>query len=481
MMSQFIAVAALGLLAADGGGMYLPPSETGGSEFQFDPDSRELRQATSKLRQPKPGDLLDARALADDLVFLRRALRKLYPGYPELLQLPDFDVEALFDQHIARLRAGPGRVTFGDSAAALMRELKSRINDRHLNMYGVEVNDGYTEYQTQVTAPAPSLKGCTAPQMSPTTLRIAPVLGVDGRQAQLLTVSAKPQGETLELTCDQGRRFTLKARPSVAREESFFAKPVYEWRRAGDVAIVRIRRFSGPPAALEQLEQLAADYPQHRRYPLIVVDMRGNAGGNDSYAYRWVAQAKRGRWATNWWTLHPTPAFDPWVEWNREVWSALEQNRIDDPTSVARRQELRQRWPRSPAELSLRFEDDQNESQARTPYRGRIVVLVDGKCGSSGESGAQFFRDALGAKLVGERTAGFMEYGNVRALLLPRTHVLVVFATKRNYFSTPLEAVGMPADLYLPPELMEKPVEELLPLLKKVPVGGRRDRGVPGS
>jgi hypothetical protein len=170
-----------------------------------------------------------------------------------------------------------------------------------------------------------------------------------------------------------------------------------------------------------------------------------------------------------WWAVYPTGAFEPWVEWNREVWSALEHNRIDDPASVAIRQELRQKWPRSAGELSVRFSDDQNEGKAKTPYKGRIFVLVDRNCGSSGESGAQFFRDALGATLVGERTAGYMEYGNQRALLLPRTHLLVSFATKRNYFLTPLEAVGMPADVYLPPELMTRPVEELIPLLKKLP------------
>src|SRR4051812_20187017 len=101
------------LLGAESPGMYLPPSETGGTEFQFNPASLDLRQA-AKRHEPRPDDLLDARALAEDLVFLRRALRKQYIGYSELLQLPDFDVEALFDQHIAKLRAGPAKVKFGE-------------------------------------------------------------------------------------------------------------------------------------------------------------------------------------------------------------------------------------------------------------------------------------------------------------------------------------------------------------------------------
>jgi hypothetical protein len=134
MAFGFPLAAFVGLLAADPAGMYLPPSETGGSEYQFNPASVELRQAIKT--EVRKDDLLDARALADDLVFLRRALRKQYVGYPELLQLPDFDVEGLFDEHVARLRSGAAKVKYADSALALFLELKRHIEDRHLALYG---------------------------------------------------------------------------------------------------------------------------------------------------------------------------------------------------------------------------------------------------------------------------------------------------------------------------------------------------------
>jgi hypothetical protein len=456
------------VLAAEPVGMYLPPSETGGTEFQFNPASAELRQAV-KRPEPKGGDLLDARALADDLVFLRRALRKQYIGYPELLQLPDFDVEALFDQHIARLRAGPSKVAFRDSARVLFEELKQHINDSHLYMEGSGDPRGvYTEYQAAITGPAPSLAGCLAPQASPTTLRVAPVLAADGTRGQLLTVSARPQGDTLQLICGE-KRFALKARPLASREEGMFDKPTYEWRRAGQAAIIRVRNFSGPPAEQQRLEQLAADYPAHRRSPLVVFDLRGNGGGNDGYAYRWVKQARRGAWDSASWSVYPVSSFLPWLMWNQEVWASIAQDRVDDPASVARRDEIRKQWPRSAAELSIEFKSAREDNDAKLPYKGRVFVLMDRQCGSSGESAAAMIREGLGATLVGERTAGLQEYGNVRTLALPRTQLVVHFATKRNYFRTPMEAVGQPADVYLPPELMGKPVEALIPLLKKLP------------
>jgi hypothetical protein len=310
----FAALAAL--LGAEPPGMYLPPSETGGTEFQFNPASPDLRQA-AKRPEPRPDDLLDARALAEDLVFLRRALRKLYVGYPELLQLPDFDVEALFDRHIARLRGGPAKVKFGESAVALFGELKKHIDDSHFYLEGAGDPRGkYTEYQATIAGPLPTLSACMAGQASPKTLRIASVLGADGRRGQLLTVSARPQGENLELTCGQ-QRFALKARPATTREDAIFKKPVYEWRRVGDAAIIRIRNFQGPPASLALLEKFVADYPQHRRSALIVFDLRGNGGGDDSYASRWVKQAKRGVWDSGGWSLHPTGAFLPWYSGTR--------------------------------------------------------------------------------------------------------------------------------------------------------------------
>jgi hypothetical protein len=220
------------------------------------------------------------------------------------------------------------------------------------------------------------------------------------------------------------------------------------------------------PADIAQLEQLVKDYVEHRDSPFIVVDMRGNDGGDDGYAYRWIAQAKRGAWQTKTGSVYPVGSFRPWYQWNKEVWNAISEDRVDSDASVKTRNELRALWPRNPDEPSIKFSADQYEGTAKVPYRGRIFVLVDRRCGSSGESAALAFQAALGAKVIGERTAGLLEYGNVRSIVLPRTHLGFQFATKRNYFLTPMEGLGVPVDVYLAPALMTKPAEELIPLLK---------------
>ena len=71
--TSVIVAGLMSVLAAEPTGIYLPASESGGNDYLFNPASAELRQALAALPKPKPDDLLDARAVADDLAFLRRA------------------------------------------------------------------------------------------------------------------------------------------------------------------------------------------------------------------------------------------------------------------------------------------------------------------------------------------------------------------------------------------------------------------------
>ena len=249
-----------------------------------------------------------------------------------------------------------------------------------------------------------------------------------------------------------------------------FEKPTYEWRRAGQAAIIRVRRFSGPPAEQQRLEQLAADYPAHRRSPLVVFDLRGNGGGNDDYAYRWVKQARRGVWIDSAsWAVYPVGSFLPWLFWNQEVWASIHQDRVDQPASIARREEIRKQWPRSAAELSIEFKSAREDNDAKLPYKGRVFVLMDRQCGSSGESAAAMIREAMGATLVGERTAGLAEYGTCGCWRCPGRTWWCSSPPSATTSGRRWKRWGRPADVYLPPELMGKPVEELIPLLKKLP------------
>ena len=61
--------------------------------------------------------------------------------------------------------------------------------------------------------------------------------------------------------------------------------------------------------------------------------------------------------------------------------------------------------------------------------------------------------------MIGERTAGFLEYGEVVTVVLPRTGLFWEMPTKRFYYPEPREAVGIPVDAYL--EDADAPIETL--------------------
>ena len=123
---------------------------------------------------------------------------------------------------------------------------------------------------------------------------------------------------------------------------------------------------------------------------------------------------------------------------------------------------------------------------AGTPYRGRVFALLDRNSGSSGERAAVDLRRALGAVLVGERTAGCMQYGQAVRFVLPHTGLVLQLPTRRFFFEGEVEGlrgevegVGFPVDVYLEDIGME--AEALLPHLGALERAAREARTEAGG
>ena len=86
-------------------------------------------------------------------------------------------------------------------------------------------------------------------------------------------------------------------------------------------------------------------------------------------------------------------------------------------------------------------------------WHGRMLVLVDGGTGSSGESSAWYLKHLLGATIAGAPTRGQIEFGNVAPYVLPASGLLVTLATKHNDYGIPVEMCGFPVDRAIDPRL----------------------------
>lgn len=95
-------------------------------------------------------------------------------------------------------------------------------------------------------------------------------------------------------------------------------------------------------------------------------------------------------------------------------------------------------------------EDDGMIPAGSQPWHGRMLVLVDRRTISSGESTAWVLRSVFGAKLVGGPTEGCISFGHMVPYLLPRSGMAVILPTKQNLYPG-VEMTGIPVDVELDP------------------------------
>jgi len=223
--------------------------------------------------------------------------------------------------------------------------------------------------------------------------------------------------------------------------------PAVEVRTEAGVRCVVLRRLCGDASDDRLLWDWARDSLQHFEQDRIIVDLRGNGGGNDAITLEWIAPVLPSGAAvpgtSTGWYVGDTPL---------GIWNAvamIEASQGADAVPSWHRDHLRHPAPADA--LVVRAEDDYPLPPGTRPWTGRMLVLVDRNTCSSGESSAWILQHALGARLAGGRTGGVIEYGNVVPYLLPASGLHVMLPTKHNDFGQPAEVIGLPVHAELDP------------------------------
>jgi hypothetical protein len=177
---------------------------------------------------------------------------------------------------------------------------------------------------------------------------------------------------------------------------------------ADEVAHLRIRYFDGEgfPAALDSAFRLIRD----RRIERLMLDLRGNGGGVDEYGALLVGQftERPFRYFDRIRVTSIAPGFATWID---RTFAAMRTGTVPSPDGG---------YLVTPALHSGVGEQQPSAS----PYRGRLVVLVDGGTFSTAADVAAHLRSSGRALFVGEETGGTYE-GNTSGLnaliVLPRS------------------------------------------------------------
>ncbi len=486
--------------------MYLSPPLTGGSPYCLDPESEALRGSLKNLRIEDGGGL-SREALAADLSFFAELLAKVYSGHAELTQRYDLAVDAFFAEWAENVRAGAGTIGFEEGFVAGFIRLARFHRDRHLAPIGGDaaLHERPELRVSEFLGPAPpsdvDLGNCRvsesptsesplAYQVLPWTLRRAQRAVARGGRDTCPSGSAKEGGgrttgcgsalepvvavstvgvapESLRLECASSEHALLRRSDPVSRDADGDG-PAYSAKVVGDTTIIRVRRFWGDEADLERLEQLPAEYGLHRGSRRIVFDVRGNGGGDDSTLFKWILQATADPWSQGV-SVDFRAGLGACGEWNALVVEHLLSGEVDSAERVSQRKVAREAMQGAVGQGEvLEVDSGLHQSEAEHPFDGPVFVLVDRSTASSGESVPQYLSLALGAHIIGERSAGFVDFGNVVPFVLPRTGLWVQVPTTRFFNESPQEMVGVEVDTYLDGELIGEPAEALLPVIDRI-------------
>ncbi|MCC5928898.1 MAG: hypothetical protein JJU28_06605 [Cyclobacteriaceae bacterium] len=184
--------------------------------------------------------------------------------------------------------------------------------------------------------------------------------------------------------------------------------------------------------------------------PNLILDIRGNGGGSD-YTYAPISP----------WMYTDTVKIigvDMLAsEGNIEAWKNMFHDYPDLPEEIKEQiNELISKMEASKGSFISQGDDSFITYEEIKPYPKKIVVLIDGEVGSTGE---QFVLEAMQSKkvtLMGQPTGGVLDYANVRRKDLNCMPIGLFYATTRSRRidqGMPVDGEGIRPEVVLTPEL----------------------------
>lgn len=173
-----------------------------------------------------------------------------------------------------------------------------------------------------------------------------------------------------------------------------------------------------------KIKKFVATGTSYKKEPLFVLDLRGNIGGNDSYARSWLKNF-----------------CGKYVDEKRLLSTKLSNyqfvaNGENGSSSVGQ-------WRTSGWSDGTLWETD-----------NLIFVLIDENTSSSGESFTNMLAMGKQVVLVGTNTMGCLNFGNVNQLYLPNSGIKLRFGTNFSFYQSleKTDGIGYFPDLWVEPD-----------------------------
>lgn len=206
----------------------------------------------------------------------------------------------------------------------------------------------------------------------------------------------------------------------------------------------------------------------------IVIDLRGNGGGDDSIAFEMAEKIAGQKIQIPFDTDIKRNAPETLILWANNL--KFMKNYFNDPEmSLQIDKYLEENEKKLNQALAGEIDEFTTEPQHESNwnydnskgFKGPIYILQDKECRSSGESSIDFFEYFPNVTRVGFNTVGMIHFGNVGLVVLPYSGLHLKMPTKANRYKDGrfIEFTGIKPDIFL--EEGQDAYQYVLGVLKK--------------
>ena len=249
------------------------------------------------------------------------------------------------------------------------------------------------------------------------SLGYAPTLLCHGKAGSSDTITLR-NGDGVTRT----DKIVWKANESLLDDTWDRSSACYRYLEENGILYLSIRLFDSRRFADTVLPEYAASGSKAKNCKLVIYDLRSNGGGDDRYARTWTKNFTGAK------------AVEP------KVASANRGSKLGNAAGYD--------WM-SAGEFDGGF--DQGKWLANDIP---VIVLMDSRCGSSGESALTFAKTMDNVIVIGSNSAGYQLCGNVYDYSLPRTGITACFGVSISLYGSMdnVDYKGYEPDLWCNPK-----------------------------
>jgi hypothetical protein len=274
-------------------------------------------------------------------------------------------------------------------------------------------------------------------------------LGPDGDELYRLGILSHYPPDPIVLVLENEANRIERTLTLRASEVDRLSVRAFREDRVGGIPVLRIQSFGDNNT--NDLQRWLESAERLRGEPCVIVDLRGNGGGNERWASAWIQSLTGVRpqsilifseFVSQTTMIGRANAFAYWsLQSPRNSFFRNEEKRYRDTVERLESGLLHPHWTGPVLPVTPAIENDT-----------KIVVITDGRVASAGEGFVMRVKQAENVVVVGENTLGALTFGNISLHVLPESGIKVWLPINFNLSQDLVsrEGVGLAPDYWVP-------------------------------